>query len=158
MKLTRAAEYAVRCVIYLSGCPAGRVTSRREVSSAMEIPGAFLSKIVQGLARAGILIVRQGASGGYELARAPRDISLLSVVEAIEGEILINECLSRPELCGFSGICSVHKVWHEARDDFRKTLDAVNFETLARRPRASREPSNAIRRAIIPPAVQSVRG
>jgi len=133
VKLTRAAEYAVRCVLYLSGYPSGKVISRREVSSAMEIPGAFLGKIVQGLARAGILIVRQGASGGYELARQPRDISLLSVVEAIDGEILINECLSRPEACGFSGTCSVHRVWNKARQDFRETLRAVNFEALARR-------------------------
>ena len=131
MKLTRAAEYAVRCVLYLSARPAGQVMSRREVSSAMDIPGAFLGKIAQGLAKAGILIVRQGASGGYELAVSPRDISLLSVVEAVDGEIMINECLSRPQVCGRSGICAVHEVWNRARDDFRETLRSVNFETLA---------------------------
>ena len=132
MKLTRAAEYAVRCVLYLSAGPVGQVMSRREVSSAMNIPGAFLGKIAQGLAKAGILIVRQGAGGGYELAVNPKDISLLSVVEAVDREILINECLSRPQVCGRSGICAVHKVWDRARDDFRETLRSVNFETLAR--------------------------
>ena len=132
VKLTRAAEYAIRCVLYLSAVPAGQVTRRREVSQAMDIPGAFLGKIAQGLAKAGVLIVRQGANGGYELALAPKDISLLSVVEAMDGEIQINECLSRPQACGRSGACAVHQVWDKARTQFRETLRGVNFETLAK--------------------------
>ena len=131
MKLTRAAEYAIRCVLYLSASPAGQVTSRREVSEAMDIPGAFLGKIAQGLAKAGLLIVRQGANGGYELALAPKDISLLSVVEAMEGEIRINECLTRPQACSRSRGCAVHKVWNKAQQQFRETLSAVSFETLS---------------------------
>ena len=132
MKLTRAAEYAIRCVLYLAKCPFGRVISRREVAESMDIPLAFLGKIAQGLAKAGILVVRQGAHGGYELALPPKDISLLLVVEAMDGEILVNECLSRPQDCGRSGFCAVHKVWQGARDQFRGTLRAMSFEELAR--------------------------
>ena len=131
MKLTRAAEYAIRCVLYLAKHPMGQVVSRREVAWAMEIPNAFLGKIAQGLAKAGVLVVRQGARGGYELALPPKDISLLLVVEAMEGEILVNECLSRPQDCGRSVTCAVHKVWERARDQFRDTLRGVNFEELA---------------------------
>ena len=131
VKLTRAAEYAIRCVLHLSASPAGQVVSRREISHAMDIPGAFLGKIAQGLAKAGLLTVRQGASGGYQLALAPRDISLLSVVEAIEGEILLNECLARPQICNRSDTCAVHRVWNKAQKEFRETLSAVNFETLS---------------------------
>ena len=145
MKLTRAAEYAVRCILYLSGRPAGQVASRREVSSAMDIPGAFLSKIAQALSRAGILIVRQGAAGGYELALSPKNISLLSVVEAVDGEIQLNECLLRPHECGRSGLCAVHEVWHKARNQLRETLHAVDFETLARTAPV-RDPRQAARR------------
>ncbi|MFP5222972.1 MAG: RrF2 family transcriptional regulator [Acidobacteriota bacterium] len=131
MKLTRAAEYAIRCVLFLAKRQPGPLASRREVSAAMDIPMAFLGKIVQGLAKAGVLVVRQGARGGYELALPPCDISLLMVVEAIDGEILVNECLSRPQECGRSRFCAVHRVWDKARTQFRETLRTANFADLA---------------------------
>ncbi len=132
MRLTRAAEYAIRCVLHLAKLPFGKVASRRDVAHTMDIPMAFLGKIAQGLAKAGILVVRQGAHGGYELALPPNEISLLMVVEAMDGEILMNECLSRPQDCGRSSFCSVHKVWDKARDQLRETLQATSFEELAR--------------------------
>lgn len=131
MKLTRAAEYAIRCVLYMAKKPPGQLVSRREVAQAMDIPLAFLGKIAQGLAKGGILVVRQGALGGYELTLAPEDISLLLVVESIDGEILVNECLSRPQACGRSSFCAVHKVWEDARGRFRSTLESTSFAQLA---------------------------
>jgi len=131
MRLTRAAEYAIRCVLYLAKHPEGRVASRREVAEAMDIPPAFLVKIAQGLARAGIVVVRQGVRGGYVLALPSRDISLLMVVEALDGDIVLNECLARPQDCGRSSFCAVHTVWDKARKAFRKTLSEANFSQLA---------------------------
>lgn len=132
MKLTRAAEYAIRCVLYLSGQPAGRLVSRREVSREMGIPEPFLGKIAQGLAKAGLVIVRQGSRGGYVLALPPQDISLLQVVEALDGEILINDCLSRPGQCERDARCPVHGVWRGVRNGLRQALDRVDFAELAR--------------------------
>jgi Rrf2 family protein len=131
MKLTRAAEYAIRCVLYLAKHPFGDVVSRRDVARDMDIPLAFLGKIAQELGKAGVIVVRQGAHGGYELALPPGDISLLMVVEALDGEILINECLARPQDCGRSPHCAVHRVWTEARSRFRETLAGVSFARLA---------------------------
>jgi len=147
MKLTRAAEYAIRCVLYLAKRPFGQVVSRREVAEAMDIPMAFLGKIAQGLAKAGVLMVRQGALGGYELALPPGEISLLRVVEAMDGEILVNECLSRPQECGRSSYCAVHKVWDRARGQFRDTLSQASFEDLARQDSC---PENAAAPCCIP--------
>lgn len=132
MKLTRAAEYAIRCVLHLAKHPYGDVVNRREIAEAMNIPMAFLGKIAQGLAKAGIVVVRQGALGGIELALPSSEISLLMVVEAVDGEILVNECLSRPQDCERSACCAVHRVWHKARAQFRQTLGAASFETLAK--------------------------
>lgn len=131
MKLTRAAEYAIRCVLYLAKRPLGDVVSRRDVARDMDIPMPFLGKIAQELNKAGVIVVRQGAHGGYELALPPEDISLLMVVEAMDGEILINECLARPHDCGRSTHCAVHRVWTEARARFRETLAGVSFARLA---------------------------
>ncbi len=145
MKLTRAAEYAIRCVLHLSKQTPGQVISRREVAEAMDIPQPFLGKIVQSLAKAGILLVRQGAMGGYELALPPERISLLMVVEAVDGEILVNECLSRPQSCCRSACCAVHRVWDTARTQLRETLNRASFAELAR---ADLCPENADCRAV----------
>ncbi len=131
MHLTRAAEYAIRCVLYMAKQPGDKVVSRREVAAAMDIPMAFLGKIAQGLARAGIMVVRQGANGGYILALPSKDISLLMVVEATDGEIVLSDCLTRPQDCGRSSFCAVHTVWDKARTALRKTLGEANFFQLA---------------------------
>ena len=130
MRLTRAGEYAVRCVMYLSGQAQGVIVSRREVAHAMEIPEQFLGKIAQQLARAGILEIIQGSKGGFRLAISPDQMSLLDVVEAVVGEIFLNDCILRPNSCWRSQTCSVHQVWQKARNQLRETLREATFAQL----------------------------
>jgi len=131
MRLTRAGEYAVRCVVHLATIEKGKVVSRKEVARAMDIPEPFLGKITKQLTLAGILDVVQGARGGYRLATDPRKISLLEVVEAIMGKICLNDCVDRPESCHRNPICTVHPVWKNARDQLRETLGGVSFYELS---------------------------
>jgi Rrf2 family protein len=130
MRLTRAGEYAVRCVMYLSSCPAGEVVSRKAVAEAMDIPEQFLGKIAQQLARSGIVEIVQGARGGFRLLRFPEDLSLLNVVEATIGEIFLNDCLMNPGICMRSRACAVNKIWEKARTQLRETLGAATFKSL----------------------------
>jgi Rrf2 family transcriptional regulator, iron-sulfur cluster assembly transcription factor len=131
MRLTRGGEYAIRCILYLSCLGGDRVASRREVALAMDIPSPFLGKLAQDLARAGFISILQGAQGGYKLRRPAEEITLLEVVEAVEGEIPLNDCLMRPENCGRSSLCSVHRVWDKARRRLRETLAEATFAQLA---------------------------
>jgi Rrf2 family iron-sulfur cluster assembly transcriptional regulator len=130
MRLTRAGEYAVRCVLYLAGRPSGEVIGNREVASAMEIPYPFLSKIAQQLAKAGILEIIQGAKGGYRLLMPPERLTLLEVVEAISGEIFLNDCLMQPGACSRRPTCKVHQVWQKAREQLRETLREATIDRL----------------------------
>jgi Rrf2 family iron-sulfur cluster assembly transcriptional regulator len=130
MRLTRAGEYAVRCVLYLAGRPTGEVISRREVATAMDIPDPFLSKIAQQLAKAGIIEIIQGAKGGYRLLVSSEKVTLLDVVEAISGEISLNDCLMRPGACSRSPTCKVHQVWQKAREQLRETLRQATIDQL----------------------------
>lgn len=132
MRLTRAGEYAIRCVLYLTMHQEQALISRKEIAEAMDIPAQFLGKVAQQLARAGIIAIRQGAQGGYELARDPDSLSLLSVVEAIDGEIFLNDCIHRPDTCNRQTICSVHRVWEHARRQLRDTLAGTTLADLAR--------------------------
>lgn len=130
MRLTRAGEYAVRCSLYLSSQPRGEIVSRREIAREMDIPNQFLGKIAQQLARAGIIEIIQGPKGGYRLRVPPEELTLLDVVEAVTGEIFLNDCLLSPESCGRSPECCVHRVWDKARKQLRQTLREASFAGL----------------------------
>lgn len=130
MRLTRAAEYAVRCVLYLAQQGDNAVVGKKEIAARMDVPVHFLSKIAQQLAKAGILQILQGAAGGYRLLLPPSDITLLMVVEAIIGKIFLNDCIMRPESCHASSACKVNRVWLKARDQLRQTLGEVSFADL----------------------------
>jgi Rrf2 family iron-sulfur cluster assembly transcriptional regulator len=130
LRLTRAAEYAVRCVLYLASREPGVVCNRNAIAEAMDIPKQFLGKIAQQLARAGLIEVVQGSKGGLRLVVSPAKISLLEVVEAVIGEIFLNDCVLRPESCDRSNACAVHLVWEKARNQLRQTLGEASFAQL----------------------------
>lgn len=130
MRLTRAGEYAVRCMLYLCREGRGVLTNRQEIADSADIPPHFLAKIAQQLAKAGLIEIKQGAHGGFVLVRDPADISLLEVVETMIGEIYLNDCIIRPGSCGEQPYCAVHKVWLRARNQLRETLAAVSLAEL----------------------------
>lgn len=132
MKITMAAEYAVRCVLYLAKQGKDILVSRQEIASRARIPDSFLAKIAQDLARADIITIRQGAKGGYTLHRDPEEVTMLAVVEAIIGEITLNECTTKPQHCPASHNCAANWVWQHAREQVRDTLRAATFASLVR--------------------------
>lgn len=130
MRLSRAGEYAVRCILYLSQQGQGVLVTRKSVADNMDIPHQFLSKIAQQLARAGLIEIVQGARGGFRLALPPDQISLLDALEAVIGEIYLNDCILRPDSCHRSPHCTVHQVWQTAVHDLRHTLKSARFSDL----------------------------
>ena len=132
MRLTRAAEYAIRCMVYLATRGRGVLTSRQEIAEQADIPTHFLAKIAQDLARADFIEIRQGAKGGFVLTRNPADITLLEVIETMIGEIYLNDCVSRPNSCKVTHDCAVHRVWMHARTQLRETLNNVSFDQLVK--------------------------
>lgn len=130
MKVTRAGEYAIRCILYMARRDGMEAHSRRDIAATMEIPFEFLGKIARDLAKAGLMDIAQGAKGGYRLARTPDRITVLDVLEAVEGEILLSSCLVGPGFCSNSSRCAVHQVWAEARQQLRGNLGAKSFADL----------------------------
>ena len=134
MRLTKAGEYAVRCMMYLSCLDTGKIGSRLEIAQTMDIPAQFLGKIAQQLARAGYIEIIQGPKGGFRLVVPPEKVTLLGVIEAVIGEIYLNDCLMRPESCHRSPTCTVYHVWEKARDQLRQTLEEATFASLKAEP------------------------
>jgi len=132
MYVTREADYAVRCILLLSKKPT-LVISAKEISRTMAIPGSFLAKILQRLARKGIVKSTQGVAGGFELARKPEKIHLLEVIEAIQGPSAMNVCAVDKTECSLSGTCSVHPIWVKLREEVEKRLKRETFAKLVRK-------------------------
>lgn len=130
MRLTRAGEYAVRCMLYLASLGTGELAMRKEIARTMDIPEQFLGKIAQQLSRAGFIDIVQGSKGGYRLVVPPQKLTLLDVVEAVVGEIFLNDCVMRPASCNRSNACAVHLVWKKARSQLRATLKEATFAGL----------------------------
>ena len=135
MRITKAGEYAIRCILYLSTKGKGALISKKEIAENCAIPPQFLSKIAQDLARARIIEIKQGPKGGIILTKDPKNISLLKVLEAITGEIFLNDCVARPESCEASSICIMHNMWIKLRQKFRNSMDEINFAQLAKDPK-----------------------
>ena len=131
MRLTRAGEYAIRCISYLSKKGIGVSVPKQVIADQGEIPPSFLAKIAQDLSKGGLIEIQQGAKGGYRLLKEPEDISLLEVVEIMIGRIYLNDCVGRPKSCPSSPRCLVHRVWDNASEQLRANLANANFAQLS---------------------------
>ena len=130
MQITRQADYAVRAVLYLAEQNGAGRAPTSQIARDQRIPPSFLAKIVSQLSVAGMVQTSRGARGGVALARDPRDISLLEVVEAIDGPITLNECVPDTSLCTFGEDCPVHGIWSDAQQKLVKELSATSFADL----------------------------
>jgi Rrf2 family protein len=127
MQITRQADYAMRAVMYLSKLGPDQRAATSQIAFEQRIPPSFLAKIVSQLSVAGLLQTSRGARGGVSLAKPPDEISFLEVVEAIDGPILINECVSEGSPCTFGEHCELRPIFCEAQAELITRLDNTNF-------------------------------
>ncbi len=130
MQITRQADYAVRAVLYLSKIGPEMRAATSQIAQEQQIPPSFLAKIVSQLSVAGLLQTSRGARGGVSLARSPEQISLLEVVEAIDGPILLNECVAGNGACTFGDNCPMQPIWCDAQSELVQRLRSTTFDTF----------------------------
>jgi Rrf2 family protein len=128
MQITRQADYAVRAVLYLAQLGADQRAATSQIAQEQQIPPSFLAKIVSQLSVAGLLQTSRGARGGVSLAKPPEEISLLEVVEAIDGPILLNECVASNGVCNFGDSCPMRPIWCDAQSELVDRLRTTNFQ------------------------------
>ncbi len=133
MIITRATEYAIRAILYMSRQPAGEIVYKKDICKAQEITPAFLTKILQPLIKDGIVGSQRGVGGGFYLAKEPAEITLLDIIKSQEGPVYLNQCLIEEGACEREFFCPVHGAWAEIRTDFMKTLSRYDFAALASR-------------------------
>ena len=153
MMISRETDYAVRCVLHLARTP-GRIAMISEIARACEVPRSFLAKILQRLARAGVVRSHRGAGGGFQLVRNAGELSLRDVVEIMQGPVALNTCAVAKDRCSRSGECIVHPVWIRASADVGKLLEKYTFQKLLREEKKNGKRNSAHETEALPGASQ----
>ena len=127
MQITRQADYALRAMLYLAKLPPNERAATSQIAETKKIPPSFLAKIISQLSIAGLIHTSRGARGGVMLARKPEEITILEVVEAIDGPIALNECTTAPESCPFGGNCPLRRLWCGTQAELVEKLRNTTF-------------------------------
>ncbi len=131
LELTKRGDYAVRAMLALTRGSGNGLLSARRIAGAMGIPVRFLPQVLADLQRAGLVEAAAGRSGGYRLARDPKTVSLLEVIEAVEGDTRRRACVLRGVPCGQDGHCDVHDVFAAGQDALRSTFAQATMAEMA---------------------------
>ncbi len=130
MQLTMTGEYAIRAMLHLASLPPGDSTQITEIASLWEIPENILRKIISQLAKAQLIFTQRGIGGGIRLAQPADKLTLLDVIEAVEGKIYLTKCLIGPDFCSRTSWCAVHLVWCEAQQKMKEILSSKSLAEL----------------------------
>ncbi len=131
MQITRQADYAVRAMVYLAQLGPEERAATGQIAQEKSIPPSFLAKIVSQLSVAGLLQTSRGARGGVSLAKPADAISLLDVIEAIDGPIQLNDCVANNVSCTYDEDCPLKPVWCDAQKLLVDHLSKANFAQFA---------------------------
>ncbi len=132
LRLTKKADYSLIALKLFASRKAdsGGSLSAKELADASGIPLPILSKLLQKLGKSGFLESAYGTNGGYRLAREPRDISVLEVIRAIDGPIVLANCFTHDTSCGHSGRCTVRKPLRRIHEGILGLLQSVSIQDM----------------------------
>ena len=133
LKLTKKADYGLIALRHLA-TTSGRTktsASAKDIADAYAIPLPLLSKVLQKLAKSGLLISEQGTNGGYRLSRDSRDITTLEVIRAIDGPIILTKCFTDQPGCDQSPLCPVREPLRKVHEGIMGLLSNITMADLA---------------------------
>lgn len=134
LRLSNFADYGV-VIMTAAARTEGELLAASQVSSQTGIPVPTVAKLMNHLARAGLLVSHRGVSGGFALARPASDTSLADIVEAIDGPIALTHCCAEDAArCDLHSRCAVRPHWEPVNRAVREALSGISLATLARAP------------------------
>jgi len=136
LRLSREADYGLLAMMYIASQPTGRLAYRRDIAAHYTIPKEFLAKVLQKLARRGLIRSFRGIQGGYVLARDSGEITLADVVEAVDGPMALVDCQCEPHECRQEESCTVQLTMMHVRREIHAILARISIEDMRSRLRA----------------------
>jgi Rrf2 family transcriptional regulator, iron-sulfur cluster assembly transcription factor len=132
MLYSRSAEYALRAVVHLAALAPGEYALVKTVAAETSIPSHFLAKILQELARDGFLKSSKGPGGGFRLGQSADEISMLRIVEAVDGAGRFDRCIGGSPECNDRAVCAMHDSWKALRSRIIEYLGGTSVADLAK--------------------------
>jgi Rrf2 family protein len=131
MSLGKRADYAIRAVLDLAHhWHSDDRRKSRQIAESMDIPTKYLPQLLATLVRAGLVESEAGPDGGYRLVSDPTEVTLLAIIEAVEGPLQSDECVLRGGPCHWESRCAIHEPWAGAQDAMRRQLENTTFSDL----------------------------
>jgi Rrf2 family protein len=130
MKFRRESKYGLTGLLYLARQPAERVVGLKEIAARERLPQGFLAKIFPKFVQHGLVRAYRGSTRGYRLAKAPEEIRLLEILEAVEGPHVTNQCFFWGTECDVTNPCPVHCQWREIRPWIGQILERTTLKDL----------------------------
>ncbi|HXA07642.1 MAG TPA: Rrf2 family transcriptional regulator [Bryobacteraceae bacterium] len=128
MIYSRSSEYAIRAFVHLAQVPEGKYAMVKQIAAEEEIPSHFLAKILQQLARKGLLRSSKGPTGGFSLRVSADEVRLVDIVEALDGLGEYQKCASGLAECTDDMPCALHDSWKVLRS---RIMDYLGRNTIA---------------------------
>ena len=131
LRLSKKTDYALIALKDLASSSAGTSCSAREIAARYDIPVELMAKVLQRLARRGLLESHQGTRGGYQLSRLSSRISVADVIQAIDGPVLVTACSDEDETCDQYSKCNVRDPLWRLKDRIVRSLASFTLQELA---------------------------
>ena len=129
-RLNRLTDYAVVVLTQMAKRP-GALTSAQQIADCGQLPLPTVAKLLNSLARAGIVASHRGATGGYSLGRSTGEITVADIVQALEGPIALTACVEgAPDPCGVSSLCPMAGNWNKVNAAIRDALASVSLADM----------------------------
>jgi Rrf2 family protein len=130
LRLTKKADYGLMALKYLAEQKNGTAHSAKDVAEAYHIPPQLLAKILQTLAKAGLLVSHAGTNGGYALAKPANEISAFEVIRAIDGPLFITSCITIHGACDLTSTCTIKEPLRKVNDSIKDLLNGLSIADL----------------------------
>jgi Rrf2 family protein len=143
LRLTKKADYGLMALKYLAEHVDEGAQSAKDIAEAYHIPPQLLAKILQTLARGGLLYSHAGTYGGYALARAASEITAFEVIRAIDGPLFITSCITIHGTCDLAGHCTIKEPLRKVNDSIKELLNGIRISDLAEVPDEANERESA---------------
>jgi len=134
LKLTKKADYALMAMKHLADHAGNGSASAKDVADSFGIPPEALAKILQRLAKAGLLHSQHGTNGGYRLARPAHTISAFEVIQAIDGPLFITSCVTVRGECGQSERCNIREPLRKVNESIEAVLRRIKISHMREEP------------------------
>ncbi|NOY80435.1 MAG: Rrf2 family transcriptional regulator [Kiritimatiellaeota bacterium] len=127
MKLSTRVRFGLRIMMQIASECSRKPVFAGRIAATQGISEAYVDQILMPLRAGGLLVSRRGRSGGYLLARPAEQITVLEIVETLEGRLNLVDCTENPASCERSPFCATHRLWCRLSDTIRETLEAVTL-------------------------------